>query len=226
MKKLYIAAAIVFLALVGLAWAFVPPPPANQYIGFYDTNVNLLTATSCHNSSCHGADDTAIATRHHNLIPEWNCQNCHIITPMQGQGVEVERNCVQCHNGTAWRGGSTGLNIGVPHHNSTKAQNRQCGNATGCHGSYVDNQNDGHYMPPYGVSMITPKTNYGIYNSSTGRYWGGCFACHQPNVSAEPDINSNARTHHDAFSLNSEDTLAEKCLWCHDSAPGQILSIR
>lgn len=226
MKKIYIAAAILFLGLVGIAWAFIPPPPANQDIGFYDTNINLLTATACHNVACHGTDDTAIATRHHLLVPsQWNCQNCHVITPGQGVGVITERDCVQCHNGTAWRGGTTGLNIGVPHHNTTLAQNQQCGNATGCHGSYVDNVNDGHYIPSYLESIITPKTNSSVYNSTSGRYWGGCFACHQPNTSVDPAINSNARTHHDAFALVSTDALAGKCLWCHTTS-GNTLSIR
>lgn len=225
MKRKNILVAIVTMVfLAAIAVAYVPPPPANQIIGFYDTNVNLLASTACHNAYCHGTDDTAIATRHHNLIPEWNCQNCHIITPGVGTGVLTERDCVQCHNGTAWLGGSTGLNIGVPHHNSTDAQNRQCGNTTGCHGSYVDNYNDTHYMPSYGVSIITPNTSYNVYNATSGRYWGGCEACHQVNVSADPDINSNGRTHHDAFSLNSGDTLAGKCLWCHNTS--KVLDIR
>ncbi len=223
----YLAVAILFIGLVGLAWAFVPPPPANQNLGFYDTNVNLLTATACHNASCHGADDTAIANRHHWLIPtgQYACQNCHVTTPGVGNGVIVERDCIQCHNGTAWLGGSTGLNIGVPHHNSTQAQNRQCGNSTGCHGSYVDNYNDGHYIPPYNVSLVTPNTSFIVHNLTSGRYWGGCLACHQANASASPVINSNSGTHHNAFALVSTATLEGKCLWCHGNTPGQPSSL-
>ncbi len=222
-KKNILMSVIAILAIVTIAIAAVPPPPANQLIGFYDTSINLLTATTCHGASCHGTDDTVIANRHHMLVPnEWNCQNCHVTTPGQGQGILVERDCIQCHNGTAWRGGSTGLNIGRPHHNTTAAQTRQCGNTTGCHGSFVDNYDDTHYVPLYSVSLITPNATYNKYNATSGRYWGGCWGCHLKNTSADPVIQSNGLTHHTALNISTD--RPQQCLWCH-GAPS-VLGIR
>lgn len=51
MKMKYIAVAILFIGLVGLAGALVPPPPANQLLGIYDTTVNNFNETICR--GCH-----------------------------------------------------------------------------------------------------------------------------------------------------------------------------
>jgi hypothetical protein len=234
-NRTLLLSAIIFLAIASV-YAFIPPPPANQNIGFYDTAVNQLTATTCHNAApCHGSDDTAIANRHHLLVPndEWNCQNCHPVDPDApgGYGVVMERDCIQCHNGTAWTRNPGEVNISRPHHNTTQAQNRQCGNATGCHGAYVDNYDDGHYVPPYPVSLVTPNATYNVYNATSGRYWGGCWACHQENSSVSPIILSNANTHHNELIevTGGPGNSGALCTWCHGETPGQpsiVLGIR
>lgn len=234
-NRIFLISLIIILAITS-GYAIVPPPPANQNIGFYDTAVNQLTAISCHDvAPCHGPDDTAIANRHHLLVPggEWNCQNCHPVdASAPGEyGVVIERDCIVCHNGTAWSGNPDEVNISRPHHNTTEAQTRQCGNNTGCHGAYVDNFDDGHYVPPYPVSMVTPNVTYNVMNATSGRYWGGCWACHQENTSASPVILSNGNTHHNELievtgGPGNSDNL---CNWCHGETPGQpsiVLGIR
>ena len=236
MKKRYILLSAILFLSIASAYALVPPPPANQNIGFYDTDINQLTATTCHNTApCHGSDDTAIANRHHLLVPggEWNCQNCHPVDPgaPDGYGVVMERDCIQCHNGTAWSRNPSEVNISRPHHNTTEAQTRQCGNTTGCHGGYVDNYDDGHYIPPYPVSLVTPNATYNVYNATSGRYWGGCWACHQANSSISPIILSNSNTHHNELIkvTGGPSNSGALCTWCHGETPGQpdiVLGIR
>jgi hypothetical protein len=62
MKMKYIAVAIFFIGLIGLAGALVPPPPANQLLGIYDTTVNNFNETICR--GCH---TSGLPDRHHIL---------------------------------------------------------------------------------------------------------------------------------------------------------------
>ncbi len=248
MKK-FILAVITLLVLAGIGIAIVPPPPVNQNIGMYDTRVDKLTNATCHNAACHGADDSAIANRHHALISEnqtnptnnqpFGCMDCHPIVPGgNGFSVFIERECVNCHNGTAFWGNSLGarVNITRPHHINTgyddtgigqPAQARQC---SVCHGSFVANYNDSHYIPSYNTSFfITPYADFKAENTSSGRYWGGCFACHQHNLGASPPIMTNHDTHHGALlgvghaevpgpsgpGHQMDRTPGLACTWCH-----------
>jgi len=221
MKMRYLAAAILFLGLVGFAWALVPPPPANQLVGFYDTSVNQLNDPSfcrvCHNSTYLGG----VPTRHHMLVPtgEYGCTSCHpVVNGTNGQGALIDRNCLMCHNGSAFYANPS-LMAGRPHHNTTFAQQRNC---EACHGGVVDSYNDGHYVPTYAVSIVTPDTSFKIFNATSGRYWGGCEACHQADLSATPNILSNVDSHHnEIFGV----TAGYQCTWCHISQ-GNALDIR
>lgn len=78
MKQLYIAAAIVILTLAGLALALVPPLPANQVVGIYDTGISSFSeplCRNCHNSMFLGGD----------LVPggEYGCTNCHPVVTVR-----------------------------------------------------------------------------------------------------------------------------------------------
>lgn len=42
MNKLYIAAAILFIGLVGLGMAAIPAPPVSQHMGLYDKSDPIL----------------------------------------------------------------------------------------------------------------------------------------------------------------------------------------
>lgn len=244
MKKLYIAAAFIFFGLVGIAWALVPPPPANQLIGIYDTSTNNFNESLCRN--CHNTTfQGGVPTRHHDLInPEqkinpmtgivYDCLDCHVttLTP-DGYTLLTFRNCIDCHNGTAFYANSLGANVSVPrpHHNTTLAQTRECGNTTGCHGSIIDNVNDSHYIPQYNTSNVTPDTSYKAYNASSGRYWGGCEACHNGSTAISPKVNNNSDTHHNALIGVTygmpplSGGVSGGCLWCHTNT-GTTLSMR
>ena len=157
MKSKYILGGAIAIAIVlftGIIMAIIPPPPANQMVGFYDTSVNQLDENNCrvcHNSTYLGG----VPTRHHLLVPmgEYGCNDCHpVVTGPNGEGVLIDRNCIACHNGTAFYANPS-LIAGRPHHNTTLAQDRDC---AACHGGVIDNYNDGHYIPTYGVSIVTP----------------------------------------------------------------------
>ena len=236
MKKRYIVATILFFGLVTLAWANVPPPPVNQNIGIYDTTITQFNETlcrTCHNSTVLGG----VPTRHHRLtdmqiinpltnVP-FGCGDCHplISEGTGGTGVFIDRNCIDCHNGSVFWGNSLSANVPArrPHHVDTStdtlsigqpAQNRQC---NFCHGSFVANYNDGHYQPSYDASFfITPYATFKATNTSTGKEWGGCNACHQPSSIVTPIIGDNNFNHHTEV---RDATLGEQCSWCHVISP-------
>ncbi len=210
-KKRLILSAIAFLAIALIGMALVPPPPVNQNLNLYDAGLASVTNTTCR--SCHpGAPDT-----HHLMLSEpgrttLGCLDCH---PMMGtypnQQVYIERNCINCHNGTAFWANPV-VNIPKrPHHNTTYAINRDCRH---CHGAVVANYNDGHYVPAYATSLVTPYADNKVYNATSGRYWGGCIACHQNRSDVTPAILNNHDTHHGAI-LGSTGTSGNACNWCH-----------
>ena len=205
---IYLTTTLMILLLVSLAMALVPPPPANQEIGLYDTVFTGFTTEEC--KECH---TPPLAERHHALIADEGklCldSDCHSIT----DGVfDPFRNCSDCHSIS-------------PHHVTDDAKNFDCSN---CHGSIVDDYEDGHIIPTYPQSNITPDTSYEFKNES-GSKIGGCEACHEPELTADPEIRSNPDTHHNlsGFTVNN-------CDLCHQNdsttvTPGQgnvVLDIR
>jgi hypothetical protein len=217
MKNRYILGiALIIIILAGIAFAFIPPPPANQDIGIYDSEVKYLAEQNCR--ECH---TSGVPDRHHSLVPggDWGCLDCHpVVTTDSVQTITMDRNCVMCHNGTAWYANPTAVNISRPHHINTQAAvDRQCNN---CHGSFIDNYDDEHYIPEYNTSLVTPLADYKV--NGTDRYWGGCFACHQPNETESPLIVDNHDTHHHAILGNrsgtghqTDRTEGAQCTWCH-----------
>lgn len=220
-KRNILISVVVFLAIAVTAMANIPPPPANQNIGVYDTSVNQFQepmCRACHNSTYLGG----VPTRHHNLVAsgQFSCMNCHpVVSGPNGQSVLIDRNCINCHNGSAFYANPS-LVAGRPHHNTTFAQGRNC---KLCHGGYVDNYNDGHYIPTYNESVVTPSSEFKVYNATSGRYWGGCVACHRQNLSVVPNImgilanngvivNDLNNTHH--LELVGV-TQGLDCGWCH-----------
>jgi len=231
MKKLYIAAAILFIGLVSLGWAAVPRgPPVNQNLGLDDTQMPNVTVATC--QGCHpGAPDV-----HHYMVSggpgsgmvpttTLGCMDCHPV--ISGQ-LTISRNCHDCHDGTAW---SVNPNInlttirgapGRPHHNTTKrsasstfdatfkAINRQC---TFCHGDgYLDNYNDGHPVPTYNTTMVTPLADFKINTTiGNGQEFGGCGACHDAGVEGAVFVNNNHDTHH----YETTSMLGRQCNYCH-----------
>ena len=145
----------VTLMFAGTVWAqdaLGSNPPVFQNIGMLDTLAGLLSEADCR--ACH---TSGLPDRHHVLynqlippssvvpypdsdgdtVPDTNyvCLSCH------DQNFTVVRDCLQCHN------------TGSPHHTTQAAFDRQC---TQCHGDLVDDYDDGHYIPTYAASLVTP----------------------------------------------------------------------
>jgi hypothetical protein len=139
------------------------------------------------------------------------CENCHPDDPATGIiEFPVTRNCLVCHR------------TGSPHHseNVALAQARQC---TACHGDIVDNFDDGHVIPTYDPSLVTPwpsgKPNPGLPLNSRGDGAGQCIYCHNDDGMA---ILTNEMTHHNTnfYQQGLADPAREKCLWCHQTTDG------
>lgn len=199
--------AIVCVSLVfaSKGWADVPAPPVNQSLGFADVGIGDLAEADCR--VCHSS---GLPDRHHQLygtpIPggsivpypdgdgdgnddtDYSCLNCH------DQNFTVERDCTACHN------------AGSPHHTHPDATS---GNCQACHGSIVDNAGDGHYIPTYSPSLVTPSRSGGTADqlNSRGTAAGGCDYCHDDDGLATPVILTNMALHHG--------TGLSSCASCH-----------
>ena len=196
-RILYGLTILIAVLSISIALAIVPPPPANQDLGIYDTVYGGFAEDECR--ACHrsGVPDT-----HHMLVADegYKCMDCHALGPEGGIGSPI-RDCVECH-------------LASPHHNATEALDRHC---SYCHGSLVDDYDDGHYIPTYAASLITPDTSYNWKNETTGKKWGGCEACHEANTTSVSGaaIHDNYVTHHNIWP--GDET---KCNICHETVTG------
>jgi len=196
-------AALAVGATAGLA-------AVNQKIGIADTKFVNLYRADC--IVCH-VSDTVLVTRHHALIQSANkqCLDCHtqISDGTGGFYFADFRTCEVCHKTT-------------PHHITDAAAARDC---VSCHGKYVDNYNDGHTVPSYAPSDVTPMAGSKVVDDAQSTdptktiATGGCTACHVADLTATPrKIYRNADTHHG--------TGLQNCLWCHGDAEGTVTNIR
>jgi hypothetical protein len=212
--KIGIVAILLFALLAGIASAAIPAPPVNQNMGLPDTKMIDVPVTLC--KGCHpGAPDIhhymVSGTTKTNNLPTTNlgCLDCH---PIVGGLLTISRNCHDCHDGTAWTV-NPNINLatirgapGRPHHNITKnsasstfnaaywAADRHC---TNCHSNgYLDNYDDGHAVPTYNTSIITPMASFKV--NASGKLWGGCLACHDDGVEGTQVVYNSDSTHHTA----------------------------
>lgn len=210
-KPVLFATVVIFSwCVAGAGWADVPPPPVNQTIGMVDMLFGELAEADCR--LCHGS---GLGDRHHllfglpippgSLVPfpdadgdgvrdtAYSCLSCHdaSFTPV--------RDCTVCHTSS-------------PHHNTPAAISLDC---VSCHGDIVDNINDGHYVPTYQPSEVTPSTSHGtgLPLNHRGKGAGACDYCHDNDGLAEPIIRTTAELHH-ATSYALDGSL--DCLLCHD----------
>ncbi len=203
-------AGVTWCALAGIGSADVPAPPVNQTIGMIDRMFGVLTEADCR--ACH---DLGVPDRHHLLhgqpIPpgsfvphpdadgngtpdsSYGCLSCHDATFV------AERDCTVCHTSNA-------------HHRTTAATSGDC---VSCHGDIVDNVGDGHYIPTYSPSEVTPSTSRGngLPLNSRGHGAGACDYCHDDDGLSPPFIRDTAYLHHETtYAL--EGSL--DCLVCHE----------
>ncbi len=181
---------------------------APQVIGMRDSAFAGVAQADCR--VCHSS---GVPDRHHMLygtvIPSpsvvpypdsdgvggddtnYNCLNCH------GDPITVVRDCTTCH-------------VATPHHATAAALARDC---KSCHGSVVDKFDDGHYIPTYSPSLVTPYRSGGTAyeQNANGVAAGACNYCHGADGGASPPILSNMGNHH-GTGLN----VLGQCFWCHD----------
>lgn len=236
-KQINILFTLATFLMAACVWAQIPAPPVNQSIGLPDTVFKNLTEPDCR--ECHSQtppanvpiDPSYLPDRHHLLVDQpipsagggtYECTTCHTMT-FNGTSWEMDQNfrdCLQCHEDS-------------PHHTTANAQS---GNCTACHGGVLSNMDDGHYVPTYSPSLITPwpsdKAN-GDSNTvnSVGVEAGNCNFCHNtanPDGSPSVDpvsgvlVGNNQETHHGTGFIDD----SSKCVWCHDFNSTPAESIR
>lgn len=190
-----------------LCRANVPAPPVDQNMGLWDRTFNNMSKTDC--QGCHGEN---VLNLHHDLINSkgLSCTSCHKMDNSTGTWQFAPfRDCFECHSQIA---GQASV-----HHLGKAAQNGDC---VSCHGNMVQNRNDGHYIPTYSATMITPRPSAGT--GVNGK--GACDYCHAwgNDWGTSKLVNSNKETHHET-GLGQD---SGKCSWCHDSKASAGLKIR
>lgn len=249
MKKLVttMVAALAILIMAPVCWSAEPPPPVNQSLGIPDSVFNQLDEAACR--VCHSqtpptgipVNSTYLPDRHHLLVGQtvpsptaspnpavgggsYECLTCHTMVwdPASFSFVFTPyRDCMLCH------GQNPG--DGTVHHVGATAQSGDC---VACHGDFVQNMDDGHYIPTYKPSLVTPWPSNKPNDDINGE--GNCNFCHNtvalPRVSGNPVLDpasgvmvyTNAVTHHSTgFGLDGS-----KCIWCHDVTAPPNMAIR
>lgn len=237
--KKYFSLTVTSLVLLGsaaIASANVPPPPVNQNLGIADGVFNNLVETQCR--ACHetpgstpGFKPGYLPDRHHLLVDKvvrvnsdmpfstsgasgaagtYNCLSCHRLITDTATGLykfDTFRNCLYCHTQKA--------GTATVHHRTPQAVDRNC---KACHGP-IDNPKDGHYVPTYQKSLITPMP--GIGTGPSGQ--GGCKFCHNAGTDTKSGLTvySNANTHHTTGVVlgNFGGGISGGCVLCHEVSP-------
>jgi hypothetical protein len=230
--KTLVLAVFVLSGGASTSLAAVPPPPVNQNLGIDDgvfNNLNEAECRVCHeDSSITG--DTSNVDRHHlrmgTIVPDPNsapngdpgdtfeCLTCHTLiwNPVtQAYEFDEFRDCTVCH---AQIPGEASV-----HHLTATAQGGHC---VACHGDFVNDFDDGHFIPSYDPSLVTPWPSGKPNAGPNGE--GNCNFCHDTGTgTSDPGIDPgtgvlvyrNAETHHlTGFVLDGA-----KCTWCHNVLP-------
>lgn len=183
------------------------PPPVRQDLGLFDTVFNDLDEEGCRD--CHGR---RVGDLHHNLasVEQLACLSCHRVEFTAGSyQIIIVTNCLECHEQQP--------GVASVHHLTDKAR---LGDCVACHGGMVQNRDDGHYIPSYGASMVTPLPSRGTGPGERG----SCRYCHDWGNDAVTGelISSNMTTHHET----GFDSQPGGCYWCHDPLTEPALAIR
>ncbi len=240
------AVVLIMLTSFTLSWADVPAPPVNQNLGIPDSQFNNLAKENCW--YCHAEFKLSdvnrtnlgwtftppamkpgvIERRHHARIGKvmgantqapfgkegdtYRCISCHIVD--QQTALVVGQNHYDCLNCHKQLDGKASV-----HHLTAPAQAKNCKH---CHGSLIDNPDDGHYIPLGRVpASVTPRTSGG--KGPNGE--GACTFCHNEGVEAVSGIpvKTNAVNHHSTgvgqVGVMVGNELSQlDCTLCHDQA--------
>jgi hypothetical protein len=254
-KSAYIIMVLSFTLMTASSpWAETPAPPANQLIGVNDGLFKDLDEADCR--LCHEnpdqfpVEDETLPNRHHLLygtaiptntdvpIPDadgdgtddtvYGCLNCHEQDTSGGiiQFI-VERDCNQCHIQ------DSSFELTVHHRTDLALGNLPQGpDCVACHGSLVDNMEDGHFIPDYEPSLVTPRPSggAGLPENSQGNGAGACDYCHSTGTdtsTGDPiSVYTNADTHHETGFFYGMGAHGMVCSWCHDNSLPEEQRIR
>jgi hypothetical protein len=204
---------LVLFGAASISLAAVPPPPVNQNLGIGDSSFNNLEEADCR--VCHGDSNV---DRHHLLmdtvVPDptsapngtpgdlFECLTCHTLIwnpDLQAYEFDEFRDCLVCHSQIP---GQASV-----HHLSSTAQGRHC---VACHGDLVTDFDDGHFIPSYDPSLVTPWPSGKPNAGPDGE--GNCNFCHDAGDENGFAVLTNNQTHHSTGLALDDD----KCEWCHD----------
>lgn len=158
----------------------------------------------------------------------YSCLSCHAVDTGGGDiSFILERDCLQCHVQVPGEGSV--------HHLTPLAQgldspigDPNAGDCTPCHGTLVDDIGDGHFIPFYSPSLVTPSPSDGDGEplNSRGNGAGACNYCHDSGTDNSTGIQvfTNEDTHHNTGVFLSETGVlnGNACVWCHNwSQPGE-----
>lgn len=208
-SRLLLSATLV-VAVCERGWPDVPAPPVNQTLGMPDVMGDALTEAECR--VCHSA---AIPDRHHLLHGQAIPLGSQVPYP-DGDGDGISDSiygCLNCHDSTfAPVRDCTVCHTSQAHHKTPAAIAHDC---VSCHGDLVDNPADGHYVPSYPMSDVTPDTSDGdgLPLNQRGNGAGACDYCHDDDGFAPATIRTNSDLHH-ATTYAMDGAL--DCLVCHE----------
>jgi hypothetical protein len=145
----------------------------------------------------------------------YGCENCHPDDPATPViEFTVTRDCLECHLQVAGEGSVHHLTA-TANGDDSPIGDPNVGDCTPCHGTLVDDTGDGHVIPTYAPSLVTPRRSQGLGpDNSYGDGRGACNFCHNQDTVPPADpiaIFSNRDTHH------STGFFAQGvCDWCHN----------
>jgi hypothetical protein len=151
----------------------------------------------------------------------YSCLSCHAQSGVTPITFEVIRDCLQCHVQVSGEGSV--------HHLTATAQGTDSllgdpsvGDCTPCHGTLVDDIGDGHQIPIYNPSLVTPSPSgaNGQPLNTRGNGAGACDYCHDSGTDTVTGVQvfTNAETHHNTGVFQSETGVVDDtvCQWCHN----------
>jgi hypothetical protein len=126
----------------------------------------------------------------------YECLTCHtLVWDPVAMAYEFDefRDCLQCHFSEFQPDHSDRTQEPTVHHRTATASlDLDC---MACHGSLVNNFDDGHYIPTYDPSLVTPWAEGKPNPGPNGE--GNCNFCHDAGVEGGIDILNNHDTHHE-----------------------------
>jgi hypothetical protein len=154
----------------------------------------------------------------------YECLNCHTLiwdpVTMTSQFAPF-RDCNLCHIQIPGEGSVHHL-LPVAQGTASPLGDPNVGDCTPCHGTLVDDIGDGHLIPTYNPSLVTPTPSGGDGQpvNSRGNGAGACNYCHDSGTDTATGLQvfTNAETHHNTGVFQSETGVVDYavCQWCHN----------